>query len=77
HDNNGLSWSAEAYYKDIHDVVTYNIGKNLFDNSLPWDEKIVQGKGWSYGTEYTVSKKWKGFTWAACYTWSWSWRQFA
>jgi hypothetical protein len=76
-DSRGLSWSMEGYYKDIRNTVTYNVGKNLFDNSLPWDQKIVQGNGWSYGAEFSAGKKWRHFTWAASYTLSWSWRQFA
>lgn len=73
----GSRFSAEAYYKDISNTVTYNIGKNLFDNSLSWEEKIVQGRGWSYGAELTAEQRWQHFTLAASYTLSWSWRQFA
>ncbi|HLO71258.1 MAG TPA: TonB-dependent receptor [Flavipsychrobacter sp.] len=73
----GLTYNIEGYYKDITNTTTYNMGKNLFDNSLKWDEKIIQGTGWSYGAEASFKKKLGSFTWAAAYTLSWTWRKFA
>ncbi len=75
--NIGLTYNIEGYYKDIRNATTYSMGKNLFDNSLKWDEKIIQGTGWSYGVEASFKKKLGDFTWAGAYTLSWTWRKFA
>ncbi|MBN9485290.1 MAG: TonB-dependent receptor [Bacteroidetes bacterium] len=72
-----FSYNIEGYYKDLENTVAYNMGKNLFDNSLNWDEKIIQGKGWSYGGEVSGKIKFKPFVFSVAYTLSWTWRQFA
>lgn len=73
----GFTYNLEGYYKDIQNTTTYSMGKNLFDNSLKWDEKIIQGTGWSYGGEFSVKKEIGKFDWSAAYTLSWTWRKFA
>lgn len=72
-----LWYNIEGYYKDIKNTTTYNMGKNLFDNSLKWDEKIIQGTGWSYGAEVSLKQKIKTLTFSAAYTLSWTWRKYA
>ncbi len=72
-----ISYNLEGYYKDIQNTTTYNVGKNLFDNTLQWDEKIVQGTGWSYGLEASVKARLGPFTFGSAYTWSRTWRKFA
>lgn len=74
---NVLSYNIEGYYKDLRNTVAYAMGKNLFDNSLNWDDKIVQGKGWSYGAEASVKLTLGKFSWSAAYTLSKTMRQFA
>lgn len=72
-----FSYNLEGYYKDISNIITYSMGKNLFDNSLNWDERIIQGKGWSYGAEAMAKLKLGKFDFSAAYTLSWTWRKFA
>jgi hypothetical protein len=72
-----FSLNLEGYYKDLRNITTYAMGKNLFDNSLKWDDKIVQGKGWGYGAEASVNLSVGKFVYACGYTLSWTWRQFA
>ncbi len=72
-----ISYNIEGYYKYLNNTTTYSMGKNLFDNSLKWDEKIIQGTGWSYGGEVSGKIKFGGFTFNAAYTLSWTWRKFA
>ncbi len=72
-----ISYNLEGYYKYLNNTTTYSMGKNLFDNSLKWDEKIIQGTGWSYGGEISGKIKFGGFTFNAAYTLSWTWRKFA
>jgi hypothetical protein len=67
--------SIEAYYKDMKNVISYKEGAS-FINSSEWENKITQGKGWSYGAEFFVQKKIGKLTGWAGYTLSWNWRQF-
>lgn len=69
--------NLEGYYKDLSNTTTYGMGKNLFDNSLKWDNKIIQGRGWSYGAEASAKVNAGRFIFACAYTLSWTWRQYA
>ncbi len=75
--NKGLYINVEGYYKDMRNVTTYDQGKNLFDNSVAWDKKIIQGRGYSYGSEVLLRKQIGSFNVSSAYTLSWTWRQFA
>jgi hypothetical protein len=72
-----LNINAELYYKTITGLVTYKGGKNIFDNTLHWEDKLAQGNGWGYGAELAVQKKMGPVTTSLAYTLSWTWRQFA
>lgn len=72
----GYKYSLEAYYKDINGTIVYTTGKTLFDNSARWQDKIEQGRGWSYGAELSAEKKWGPVSASLAYTLSWNWRQF-
>ena len=72
-----FEYNIDLYYKDVRGVVMYNIGKDLFDNTIQWEDKIIQGTGWSYGTEVSAEKKLGSFTAAFAYTLSWTWRKFS
>lgn len=74
---NNFTYSINLYYKDIKGLVMYNVGKDLFDNTLFWEDKIVQGTGWGYGAELSAEKTMGSFTASAAYTLSWSWRKFS
>lgn len=72
-----FTFNVELYHKDIRNVTTYDQGKNLFDNSLKWDDKILQGRGWSYGVEAFARAQLGRVNLSTAYTWSKTWRQFA
>ncbi len=72
-----LKYSAEAYYKDVNGVIAYTTGKNIFDNSTKWQNRIIQGKGWSYGLEMSAEDTWGPLNVSLAYTLSWNYRQFA
>lgn len=72
-----FEYNIDFYYKDIEGVTMYNQGKDLFDNTIHWEDKIIQGKGWSYGAEISSEKKIGSFTAAFAYTLSWTWRKFS
>lgn len=71
-----FEYNIDFYYKDITGVTMYNLGKDLFDNTIQWEDKIIQGRGWSYGAEVSSEKKMGSFTAAFAYTLSWTWRKF-
>jgi outer membrane receptor for ferrienterochelin and colicin len=73
----GYKYSLEAYYKDIDGTIVYTTGKTIFDNSARWQDKIEQGRGWSYGAELSAEKKWGPLSVSLAYTLSWNWRRFA
>jgi hypothetical protein len=72
----GMNYSIEFYYKDIENVTSYNMGKTIFDNSVDWADNIVQGRGTSYGAEFSFRQALGKFRFMSAYTLSWSWRQF-
>jgi len=74
--NKGFWFSMEGYYKKLQRLVTYRGADNIFENPSQWEDRLTQGKGWSYGTEFMVSKETEKFKIALAYTLSWSFRQF-
>lgn len=74
---NKFTYTIEGYYKHIDNVTMFNVGKDLFDNNSHWENKMMQGKGWSYGTEISINKQWNKVTTSLAYTLSSTWRQFA
>lgn len=72
-----FKYNVDLYYKDVEGMVMYNIGKNIFDNNIYWEDKIIQGKGWSYGAEISLEKRLGPFTTAMAYTLSWTNRKFS
>ncbi len=72
----GARYSMEAYYKHTNGVIVYTTGKNIFDHSSRWQDKIMQGKGWSYGLELAAEKQFGPVHTSLAYTLSWNWRQF-
>ncbi|RAV99716.1 TonB-dependent receptor [Pseudochryseolinea flava] len=68
-------FSAEAYYKDMRNLIGYEEGTNLFLNT-DFQSKLIQGKGTAYGLELLLRKDIGKFTGWISYTLSWSWRQF-
>lgn len=54
-DNGDFDWSAETYYRDIHNVYDYKDGKSSFSN-IALESIILGGKGRSYGAEFMFRK---------------------
>ena len=73
----GYELSAEAYYKEMTDVISFKEGASfLLGLENDWQDKVTQGDGEAYGLELFLQKK-KGRTtgWVG-YTLSWNNRQF-
>ncbi|MDL2255437.1 TonB-dependent receptor, partial [Parabacteroides sp. OttesenSCG-928-K15] len=66
----GLELSAEAYYKDMRNVLEYEDGASLLGLSAGWESKVEAGQGRSYGLELFLQRTtgkttgWLGYTWA-------------
>ncbi|CAL1516403.1 TonB-dependent receptor [Chitinophaga sp. MM2321] len=76
--NNGsYEFSMEGYFKSMFNMIEYTSDRGFVNQDLVnWDEKVVVGKGWSYGGEVMIRKQ-KGKTtgWIG-YTLAWSTRRF-
>lgn len=69
-------FTFETYYKKMKNVVSYTDGASLLDINSDWQDKITQGDGTAYGSEWLVQKKNGKTTGWVGYTLSWNWRQF-
>ncbi|MES2679990.1 MAG: TonB-dependent receptor [Bacteroidota bacterium] len=74
---NMFEFSVEGYYKVMDNIIDYLDGANFIGGASDWEEKVAQGKGWSYGAEFLVQKKKGKYTGWIGYTLSWTNRQFA
>ncbi len=72
----GLEFSVEAYYKYMTGLLEYKEGAAYFGESTDWQNKVVQGDGWAYGSEFFLQKKFGKTTGWIGYTLSWNKRQF-
>lgn len=52
----GWSFSLEAYYKDIQNVLEYKDGVSYLGNTGNWEDKVTMGVGRSRGIECLVNK---------------------
>lgn len=68
--------SLEGYYKTMDKVMEYAEGASYINATGDWQDKIVIGKGWSYGAEFFVQRKRGNTTGMLGYTLSWTKRQF-
>jgi len=68
--NRNIDLSVEGFYKVMDNLVEYKEGASFFSLENDWESKIALGKGWSYGIELLVMKKygntsgWIGYTWS-------------
>ncbi|GAB3760498.1 TonB-dependent receptor [Spirosoma pomorum] len=58
----GLTITAEAYHKDLLNLVSYREGasflsRNSTDEEQSWADNVTTGRGWSSGLELLVQKK--------------------
>jgi len=73
--NNMFETSVEVYYKNMQNQIDYRNGANLILNDKV-ESQLVFGKGWSYGAEFFVSKKYGKLTGWISYTLSKTLREF-
>jgi outer membrane receptor protein involved in Fe transport len=75
----GLTLTAEAYYKNMRNIINYKDGATFLDIGdtqngdavkQNWQDKVAVGKGESYGFELLLHKKIGRFSGWAGYTWS-------
>lgn len=64
----GWMFTAEAYYKEMHDLIDYQTGVNFLGNT-DWQDLVEKGgQGWSRGVEFFLRKTrgritgWLGYT---------------
>ncbi len=68
--------SVEGYYKSMHNLIEYKDGSSFMEPEAKWENKVESGKGWSYGGEIFLEKKFGKLTGWLGYTLSWTERQF-
>lgn len=68
--------SIEGFYKTMDNLLEYKEGSSFMSINSGWEEKVLQGKGWSYGAEIFVRKNYGKLTGWVGYTLSWAYRQF-
>src|SRR5262249_42290502 len=73
----GFAFSTDLYYKQMYNVTNFAENGNIFYDENTWESDILAGKGWSYGAEALIQKKYKKWSFQSAYTLSWSWRKFA
>lgn len=71
------SFSVEGYYKWMRHLMDYKDNYQFMPPSTPWEDKLTQGKGRSYGVELMARKEKGKVTGWMGYTLSWNDRQFA
>lgn len=82
--NSNITISVEGYYKWMNNVLNYKEGASFLDvgansgseNVPDWQNKVVSGKGKSYGVELFLQKKVGKFSGWIGYTLSWTNLQF-
>lgn len=74
--NNKLDFSIESFHKYMGSLIEYKEGASFLSTGSDWQNKVAQGKGWSYGLELLLMKRLNKTTGWVGYTWSKSERQF-
>jgi len=74
--NKKFEFSIEGFYKTMSNLLEYKEGASFFSISDDWQNKVIQGKGWSYGMEFLIRKERGKTTGWIGYTLSWTNRQF-
>ncbi len=73
--DNKFEASVEVYYKTMQNQIDYKDFAQIEFNKYVENE-LVFGRGWSYGIEFFLKKKYGKFTGWAGYTWARTMRQF-
>ncbi len=78
-----LSLSLEGYYKKMDNIIGYKEGASFLyiedptsSQEFSWEDNITNGKGWSYGAEVLLQRKYGKFSGWIGYTLSWTQHQF-
>ena len=74
--NKKMNVSVEAYYKTMDNLIEYAEGSSFYTGFTDWEDMIETGKGWSYGVELFLQKRFGKTTGWLGYTWSKTERQF-
>lgn len=74
--NKTYELSAEAYYKEMRNLIEYKDGASFTSVNKDWQDKVEIGNGRSYGVELFAQKKLGRLTGWVGYTLSWTDRQF-
>ena len=74
--DNNWEFSCEIYYKTLQNQLEFKNGiANNFSNGM-FEKKLLVGKGWTYGSEWKLSKNCGKLTGWITYNLAWSYRQF-
>ena len=72
----GLELSVEGYFKHMNNLVAWQPGAAFYDLSKSWEDRVVSGKGRSYGMEVMLHKPRGRFNGWINYTLAWADRKF-
>jgi len=73
---NNWEFSMEVYYKTLENQLEFKNGiANTFSNGM-FEKNLLVGKGWTYGSEWKLSKNFGKLTGWITYNLAWSYRQF-
>jgi hypothetical protein len=82
----GITTSIELYYKEMDNIIAYKDAASFLDidldfgstqnSTVTWENLIESGKGWSYGSEFFVQKKYGRYTGWIGYTLSYTKNKF-
>lgn len=67
---NIAEFSAEGYYKSMHNLIEYKDGATFMGSNTGWEDKVSMGNGWAYGLELLAQRSfgkttgWLGYTWS-------------
>lgn len=71
-----FEFTLEGYYKQMSNLIEYREGASYLEIESNWQDKVISGKGESYGAELFVQKKYGRWNGWAGYTLAWNFRQF-
>jgi hypothetical protein len=81
-----LAVSIEGYYKNMNHVLGFKEGSTFLDidvspdqsqtTAFTWENNVTGGKGWSYGAEFLIQRKFGKLSGWIGYTLSWTQFQF-
>ncbi|MCH5245173.1 MAG: TonB-dependent receptor [Muribaculaceae bacterium] len=74
--NAGYTFSVEAYYKWLHNLIDYRDGYYLLPPTQDWTQSLDHGKGRSKGFDFKVAKTLGNVTGHVAYSLMWADRQF-